>query len=171
MKYDIVSANLNTGVTSTFTAIAQGTASSDPTKNVGMNLETVGSMYNFGEATLPYYAPSVQGHGVMKEITTTTPSKLLSDLKVQVATDDVATMSSSNQWGMGSAYNWAGSVATTTGSGVQSVTATGLGNYYQHGGGANALNFDNIIAAHGGDFVTAGSFTNGMTGTYSMQGS
>ena len=167
IHFDITSGNHENGINSEFTAIAQGSASADPTQNVGMNLKSVGSMYVWGEATNNYWLPPVQGQYIAKEVETTGPNTY-ADLVLSVGTTGVATMSNSNIWGWGA--DETGTATTNYAGGVRSLSSTGAGNYVQFGQGENTLTFNLLNMPGGGIFSTSGIFNNGLTGTYNMQG-
>jgi len=160
--FNILSGNHNYNVIGGFHAHASGNDN-----QVAMNLKSVGSMYVWSESTNPYWSPALQGSLIEKEAWTTKNGVLKSDVYIGVSTTGLASISNGNIWGWGNGETGS---SGDYGGGVRTVSATGNGNYTQTGYGATSLTFNGFNFG-AGSALLIGSFTGGMSGTYSMSAS
>jgi len=135
---------------------------------VTMNLKSIGSMYVWSEATNPYSLAPLRGNYIEKNVWTTVNGVPNTNLDLWVSTSGVATMSNSNIWGWTNGET--GTSNTNYGVGTRSVSATGSGNFNQYGFGDSSLTFNGFTFG-AGTVSMGGSFTGGMSGTYSMSAS
>jgi len=162
-NFNVLSANHINNVVGSFYAHASGNDN-----QVAMNLKSIGSMYVWSEATDPYWSPALQGSLIEKSVSTTQNSILKTNLYLGVTTTGLATMSNSNIWGWTNGET--GTSSTNYGGEIRTVSATGNGAITQAGFGANSLTFNGFTFG-AGTASFSGSFTGGMSGTYSMSSS
>jgi len=165
--FNVMSGNHTYNVEGYFYAKASGT-----TTPVAMNLKTAGSMYVWSEATNPYWKDALRGNYIEKYSRVEVGDVTQVELDIWVNTDGSAMMSNSDIWGWGT---WESGTTSTHYSGAtRNISATGSGTGSQSGWGANIFNYSNDYTFPGGGGVNPGGgfwFNDGISGTYSMDGS
>jgi len=159
--FNVLSANHIYNTEGYFDAWAIG----DPAE---LNMKFVGSMYVWSEATEPWSAKCLKGNIIEKWTRVYQSGVLQAELDLWITTNGTAYLCNSNIWGWG--INEHGRAFTDYGGGTRTFVATGTGQIEQYGFGNDYLEFNGFTFPAGATVWLQGTFNNGASGTYDMEG-